>query len=232
MSPQKQKILVVEDDAAIARLIELHLKAAGYPVVCCGDGNEAMRMLQEKPWRLVVLDRMLPGISGMKLLRHIRQQKSLQQLPVLMVTALRQIRERVHGLSEGADDYLPKPFEPEELVARVGALLRRSETVSTGLTIADIHLDPDVPEVRVGGHVVELRRLEFKLLHELMKRAGKVCKREYLLNHVWGADAFVEPRTVDVAVKRLRKSLSVAGSADYIKTIRGIGYRFTETQEQ
>ena len=217
---------------AIARLIELHLKMAGYKVVVCTEGNEAMRMLHEKAWRLVVLDRMLPGVSGMKLLRYIRQNKALRLLPVLMVTAMGQTSERVHGLSQGADDYLPKPFEPEELVARVGSLLRRSEPVSTGLTISDIHLDPDVPEVRVNGQLVDLRRLEFKLLHELMKRAGKVCRREHLLDHVWGADAFVEPRTVDVAVKRLRKSLSAAGAADYIRTIRGVGYRFAETQEQ
>ncbi len=232
MHSEQEEILVVEDDEAIARLIALNLRASGYRVATCGNGSDAMRLLQERRWRLVVLDRMLPGTSGMKVLRWLNNSKQKDRVPVLMVTALGQTSERVHGLSEGADDYLAKPFEPEELVARVGALLRRSEPVSAGLTVADIHLDPDVPEVRVNGQVIDLRRLEFQLLHELMKKAGKVCRREYLLDHVWGRDAFVEPRTVDVAVKRLRKSLSVAGAANCIKTIRGIGYRFADRQEQ
>ncbi len=224
----ERDILVVEDDAAIARLIEMNLRAAGFRVTTCGDGTEAMHLLQERKWRLIVLDRMLPGASGMKILRWLGNQKREERTPVLIVTALGQPSERVHGLNEGADDYLAKPFEPEELVARVRALLRRVEPASEVLALAGIELDPEVPEVRVGEQRVDLRKLEFRLLQELMRRAGKVCRREYLLDRVWGVSAFVEPRTVDVTVKRLRKALAAHGAAESIETVRGIGYRFID----
>ncbi len=230
MSSNKARILIVEDDIAIARLIEIHLKAVGYFVACCHDGIEAMHQLQGQRWQLVVLDRMLPGRSGMHILRWLRNSDEGKHLLVLMVTALGQTSERVHGLKEGADDYLAKPFEPEELVARVNALLRRTIQAETKITFATIQLDPEIPEVRIHGEAVNLRRLEFLLLYALMKREGKVCRREYLLDHVWGRDAFVEPRTVDVAVKRLRKSLAICGGADYIETVRGVGYRFVGRQ--
>ncbi len=223
-----REILVVEDDAAIARLIEMNLRAAGFRVRTCGDGTKAMQLLQEQAWRLVVLDRMLPGASGMKILRWLGNRKQDERMPVLIVTALGQPSERVHGLNEGADDYLPKPFEPEELVARVRALLRRVESPGEVLSRAGIKLDPEVPEVRVHGSRVDLRKLEFRLLQELMRRAGKVCRREYLLDRVWGVSAFVEPRTVDVTVKRLRKALAKHEAARCIETVRGIGYRFVD----
>jgi len=221
-----KKILVVEDDRVIARLIEIHLKAEGYQVVLCGDGQEAMALLEDDVWRLVVLDRMLPGASGMKVLRWLNRSDRKGRLPVLIVTALGQTSELVLGLNEGADDYLPKPFEPEELVARVAALLRRSESPDSRICCSGVELDPEIPEVRLHGRRVDLRRLEFQLLYELMKRAGKVCRREYLLNNVWGINVYVEPRTVDVTVKRLRKALSKHGGEDCIETVRGIGYRF------
>jgi len=224
----EQEILVVEDDGAIARLIEMNLRAAGFRVTICGDGTEAMHLLQESRWRLIVLDRMLPGASGMKILRWLNNRKREERVPVLIVTALGQPSERVHGLNEGADDYLPKPFEPEELVARVRALLRRVEPASEALRLAGIELDPEVPEVLVRGSRVDLRKLEFRLLQELMLRAGKVCRREYLLDRVWGINTFVEPRTVDVTVKRLRKALAAHGAAESIETVRGIGYRFVD----
>jgi DNA-binding response OmpR family regulator len=228
MIREESRILVVEDDSAIARLIEIHLKAAGYQVVCCANGIEAMHQLQEHVWSLVILDRLLPGKGGMQILRWIRSENDLKHLPVMVVTALGQTSERVYGLKQGADDYLPKPFEPDEMVARVDALLRRTGMEKAGLRCAHIQLDPEVPEVRVRGKSLELRRLEFLLLYELMKRAGKVCRREYLLDHVWGRDVFVEPRTVDVTVKRLRRSLAAHGVSDCIETVRGIGYRFVD----
>ncbi len=226
MKGKQAAILIVEDDEAIARLIELHLKAAGHQAVTCGDGYEAMRLLQQQRWRLVVLDRMLPGASGMKILRWLNSDKQETRVPVLMVTALGQTSERIYGLNEGADDYLSKPFEPEELVARVSALLRRAEPASHSLAQAGIELDPEVPEVRVHGARVDLRKLEFLLLQELMKRTGKVCRRDYLLDHVWGTSAFVELRTVDATVKRLRRALAEHGVENCVETVRGIGYRF------
>jgi len=224
----KADILIVEDDDAIARLIELHLKAAGLSTCRCADGNSALDHLQNGTWRLVVLDRMLPGTSGMQILRWLNRGSAEQKLPVLMVTALGIASERVQGLNEGADDYLPKPFEPDELVARVKALLRRAAAtaaVESGVS-SDLELDPDALEVRVGNRKVELRPMEYRLLAVLMEKPGKTRSREYLLDHVWGRDVFVEPRTVDVTVKRLRKAMQTLDRAECVQTVRGMGYRF------
>ncbi|MFC1626533.1 response regulator [Pseudomonadota bacterium] len=227
-------VLIVEDDVAIARLIEMYLKKEGLTVAGCTDGDEAIRMLQESSFRLLILDRMLPGKRGMDILRWLRKQDSLSTLPVLMVTALGSTEEKVYGLKEGADDYLPKPFEPAELVARVQALLRRSN-VSAALPAQGedtIELDQDAMEVIVKGKVLDLRPLEFKLLQALMKKPGKVRSREYLLDHVWGVNSFVEMRTVDVTVKRLRKALGNHGLSESIKTIRGAGYRYSALEKK
>jgi len=222
-------ILIVEDDVAIARLMEMYLTKAGFSVSGCEDGDTAIRMLKENSYRFLILDRMLPGKRGMEILRWLRKQERIAHLPVLMVTALGSTDEKVHGLKEGADDYLPKPFEPEELVARVQALLRRATTPVTPGGDADsgaIAMDEDAMEVSVNGRALELRPLEFKLLQVLMKKPGKVRSREYLLDHVWGVNSFVELRTVDVTVKRLRKALDERGLSDAIRTVRGAGYRF------
>jgi two-component system phosphate regulon response regulator PhoB len=227
-------VLIVEDDVAIARLIEMYLKKEGLTVAGCTNGDEAIRMLQESSFRLLILDRMLPGKRGMDILRWLRKQESISTLPVLMVTALGSTEEKVHGLKEGADDYLPKPFEPVELVARVQALLRRSNASAalSGQTEGAIELDKDAMEVIVNGEVLDLRPLEFKLLQALMEKQGKVRSREYLLDHVWGMNSFVEMRTVDVTVKRLRKALEVHGLSESIKTIRGAGYRYSALEKK
>jgi len=225
-------ILIVEDEAPIARLISLHLRAAGYSTHICEDGDHALAALRDSSWRLVVLDRMLPGASGMKILRWLKGSPSKGHIPVLMVTALSLASERVHGLNEGADDYLPKPFEPDELVARVKALLRRSRLTESGTSGQNsIRLDPEVPVVFEGNTRVELRPLEYKLLQILMTKPGKTRSREYLLDHVWGHDVFVEDRTVDVTVKRLRKAMDKLGRKDCIETVRSMGYRFVAPAE-
>lgn len=232
MSPHKRKILIVEDDASIARLMQMHIEAAGHTTRCCADGNKAIELLQEEPWKLVVLDRMLPGADGMRVLRFIRRSNQEESIPVLMVTALSQTAERVHGLNEGADDYLAKPFEPKELIARVQALLRRS-TPPEGkrLSKGGIEINPDAYDILVHGNSITLRPLEYRLLQLLMKNPGKTRSRDYLLDHVWGRDTFVEPRTVDVTVKRLRKALKKCGGGDAVETIRGMGYRFNPRDE-
>jgi len=220
-------ILIVEDESVIARLISLHLRAAGYSTLVCEDGDSALKALRDGKWRLVVLDRMLPGANGMKILRWIKNSEIQAHLPVLMVTALGMTSERIQGLNDGADDYLSKPFEPDELVARVKALLRRSRVSETGTVVKNcIQLDPDVPVVFEGGKRIELRPLEYKLLKKLMDKPGKTRSREYLLDHVWGRDVFVEARTVDVTVKRLRKALKKLGREDSVETVRSMGYRF------
>jgi len=227
MGRNDRKILIVEDDAPIARLMQMHIEAAGYKVRCCGDGNKAIELMQEEPWMLVILDRMLPGADGMRVLRFIRRSTQEEIIPVLMVTALGQTAERVQGLNEGADDYLAKPFEPKELVARVQALLRRcSPAEGKPLNEGGIEMNPDAYEVVIHGHNVTLRPLEYRLLHLLMKKPGKTRSRDYLLDHVWGRETYVEPRTVDVTVKRLRKALKKCGAGDAVETIRGMGYRF------
>ncbi len=227
-------VLIVEDDVAIARLIEMYLRKEGLTVAGCTNGDEAIRMLQDSSFRLLILDRMLPGRRGMDILRWLRKQESISTLPVLMVTALGSTEEKVRGLKEGADDYLPKPFEPVELVARVQALLRRSNSSTTrsGQTEGAIELDKDAMEVIVNGKVLDLRPLEFKLLQALMEKQGKVRSREYLLDRVWGMNSFVEMRTVDVTVKRLRKALEVHGLSESIKTIRGAGYRYSVLEKK
>ena len=230
-------VLIVEDDVAIARLIEMYLKKEGLTVAGCTDGDEAIRILQASSFRLLILDRMLPGKRGMDILRWLRKHEPTSTLPVLMVTALGSIDEKVRGLREGADDYLPKPFEPAELVARVQALLRRSKASVTtaGQASADVDgiiIDEDAMEVTVNGKVLDLRPLEFKLLQVLMKKPGKVRSREYLLDHVWGVNSFVEMRTVDVTVKRLRKALENHGLSESIKTIRGSGYRYSALEKK
>lgn len=225
-------ILIVEDETAIARLIALHLRAAGYSTHVCGDGDAALEALRDGHWRLVVLDRMLPGANGMKILRWIKSSKEKSHLPVLMVTALGMSSEKVMGLNEGADDYLSKPFEPDELVARAKALLRRSRVVESGIAVENrIQLDPDVPVVFEGEKRVELRPLEYKLLKILIDKPGKTRSREYLLDHVWGHDVYVEARTVDVTVKRLRKAMDKIGRKDCIETVRSMGYRFVSPSE-
>ncbi len=223
----RARVLIVEDDEAIAKLMRLHLAAAGLDACVCADGRMAIERLRDESWQLVVLDRMLPGADGMRVLRFLRRDSEETPVPVLMVTALGQTAERVKGLDEGADDYMAKPFEPEELVARVRALLRRAaapgrETVCAG----GIELDPDALEARVEGRAVTLRPLEYRLLAALMDKPGKTRSREWLLDHVWGRDVFVEPRTVDVTVKRLRRALEAHGAGAAIETIRGMGYRF------
>ncbi|MDQ6970997.1 MAG: response regulator transcription factor [Mariprofundus sp.] len=225
-------ILIVEDEVPIARLMNLHLQAAGYSTRICADGDLALAALRDGNWRLVVLDRMLPGANGMKILRWLKASSSKAHTPVLMVTALGMPSERVQGLNDGADDYLPKPFEPDELVARARALLRRSRLVETGRATPDcIRLDPDVPVVFEGNQRIELRPMEYKLLKLLMDKPGKTRSRDYLLDHVWGHEVFVEERTVDVTVKRLRKALKELGRKKCIETVRGMGYRFVMPED-
>jgi len=225
-------ILIVEDEAPIARLMELHLRSAGFSTFICSDGDSALEAMRDGDWQLVVLDRMLPGASGMKILRWIKASASKGHTPVLMVTALSMPTERVHGLNEGADDYLSKPFEPDELVARAKALLRRTRVIKQGVSAKNIiQLDPDVPVVFEGDKRIEVRPLEYKLLKILMDKPGKTRSRDYLLDHVWGHDVYVEPRTVDVTIKRLRKALKKIGRKDCIETVRSMGYRFVTPAE-
>lgn len=224
-------VLIVEDDVAIARLMEIHLKRGGLSSLTIHNGDAAVAELKEAAFRLVILDRMLPGMRGMEILRWIRKNEATATLPVLMVTAIGDTDEKVRGLEEGADDYLPKPFEPEELMARVKSLLRRSQLApGRQADSGGLEIDAAAMIARVDGKEIAVRPLEFRLLEELVRRKGKVCSRESLLDHVWGMDAEVEIRTVDVTVKRLRKVLAEHGLGETIRTVRGAGYRYVEDE--
>ncbi|MDX8389469.1 MAG: response regulator [Mariprofundaceae bacterium] len=228
-------ILIVEDDTAIARLMEIHLQKSGFTVSGCDNGNKAIEQLQQHPYKLLILDRMIPGKRGLDVLRWLRKRPETSALPVLMVTALASTEERVHGLNEGADDYLPKPFEPDELIARVRALLRQNQRQTHGNPQPEgspLKLDVNSMELQVSGEMVPLRPLEFRLLQTLMEKPGKVRSREHLLDKVWGISNFVEIRTVDVTIKRLRKVLAEHELEDVIQTVRSAGYRFLLPKER
>jgi len=228
-------ILIIEDDADIAALMVMQLThRKGFCCEIVDHGDHAKERLLQSGCRLVILDRMLPGISGMQLLRWLRKERSIAHTPVLMVTAIGTAQERVHGLADGADDYLPKPFDPDELLARVEALLRRAEqsrdasnnaaTTGEANHRGDPKLAEDGLSVLVGSVELTLRPMELAVLKVLMKKPGKVRSRDYLLDKVWGLNNFVEPRTVDVTVKRLREALGKQGLKKCIKTVRGMGY--------
>jgi two-component system phosphate regulon response regulator PhoB len=220
------RILIVEDEDALALLLRYNLEAAGYQVETVARGDEAEVRLQEGNPDLVILDWMLPGISGIELCRQLRTRPQTRQLPVIMLTARGEERERVRGLSMGADDYVVKPFSVPELMARVTALLRRAspERVADVLAFGDIAMDREKKRVSRGGRSVDLGPTEYRLLEFLLERPGRVFTREQLLDGVWGSDIYIDERTIDVHVGRLRKALNLGHGSDPIRTVRGAGY--------
>jgi two-component system alkaline phosphatase synthesis response regulator PhoP len=225
-------ILVVDDDAKIVRLVRTYLEREGYPVVTARDGVTTLELIQSQNPRLVVLDLMLPGLDGRAVIRAVRDQSSA--VPILVLTARGGLVDRLGGLEDGADDYLPKPFSPSELVLRVKAILRRTEgnghsddPVEEPLAHADLTLDRERHEIRRAGIKVDLTRIEFRLLQVLLEADGRVLTRNQLLDAVYGSDATdILDRTIDVHVRRLREKLGDdPDTPRYVATIRGIGYR-------
>lgn len=225
------RILVVEDEPALGLLLAYNLEAEGYRVERVERGDEAEVRLEESPPDLVVLDWMLPGVSGLEICRRLRARESTRTLPVIMLTARGEEGERVRGLSVGADDYVVKPFSVPELMARVRALLRRArpERVAVRLAAGELELDRETRRVRRGAREVHLGPTEFRLLEYLMEKPGRVFARSQLLDSVWGLSAEIDERTVDVHIGRLRKALAKGDEADPIRTVRGSGYAFDET---
>ncbi|MBX9589796.1 MAG: phosphate regulon transcriptional regulator PhoB [Hyphomonadaceae bacterium] len=221
-------MLVVEDEAALAELIRYNLEAEGLRISVAANGEEAEVVLAEDAFDLVVLDWMLPGISGLELCRRLRRREATRALPVLMLTARGEEGDRVRGLATGADDYVVKPFSVPEMVARVKALLRRAspQLVADILQRDDIVLDRAAHRVTRRTREVRLGPTEFKLLEFFMENAGRVLSRQQLLDGVWGRDTFIDGRTVDVHVGRLRKALIRGVDPDPIRTVRGAGYVF------
>jgi two-component system phosphate regulon response regulator PhoB len=227
-----ERILVVDDEPDIVALVAYHLAKSGYRVSTASSGTEALETARRDRPALVVLDLMLPGMSGFEVLEQLRASDATRAVAVLMLTARREEPDRIRGLSLGADDYLTKPFSPQELVLRVGAILRRlgagGATSGDALHIGALEIDLAAHQVRVQGAPVELTPTEFKLLQILAERRGRVQARAHLLETVWEAAPDIQTRTVDMHVQRLRAKLGVAG--DMIETVRGFGYRLRAPQ--
>jgi two-component system phosphate regulon response regulator PhoB len=223
-------ILVVEDEESIRKLLVYNLKAEGFRARAIETGEEAHAALAEEMPDLILLDWMLPGLSGIEVCRMIRAKPETRDLPVVMLTARGEESERVRGLATGADDYIVKPFSIPEVMARIRTILRRMrpESVADSVTFGDLTLDRAKKRVSRGQRDVNLSPTEFKLLEYLMQSPGRVYSRAQLLDRVWGTDNFIDERTVDVHVGRLRKSLSRGREPDPIRTVRGTGYSFDE----
>jgi two-component system phosphate regulon response regulator PhoB len=229
-----ERILVVDDEPDIVALVAYHLAKAGYRVSTAASGTEAMDAVRRERPALLVLDLMLPGMTGYEVLEQIRSNEPTRDVAVLMLTARREEPDRIRGLSLGADDYLTKPFNPQELVLRVGAILRRVGAAATTshdrLQLGAIEIDLGAHLVKVNGTPVELTPTEFKLLLTLAERRGRVQGRAQLLERVWDAAPDIQTRTVDMHVQRLRAKLGAAG--DTIETVRGFGYRLRMPQSR
>lgn len=234
-----EKILLVEDEPGIASFVRLELLHEGYQVQVAEDGRQGLELFQEGQWDLILLDIMLPGINGLEVLRRIRK---LSSVPVILLTARGDTLDKVSGLDAGADDYLPKPFAIEELLARIRSLLRRknawgSETVSAQATstqdegllfFRNITLNPKSREVSLDGQLLALTKTEYQLLFCLMSHKNEALSREQIMNMVWGQEHYIDPNSVDVYVRYLRNKLDVAGKESCITTLRGIGYIMKE----
>ncbi|QGZ36382.1 phosphate regulon transcriptional regulator PhoB [Stappia indica] len=224
------KVLIVEDEEPLVMMLRYNLEAEGYKVETCMRGDEADLLLRESQPDLLLLDWMLPGLSGIELCRRLRSRPETERLPVIMLTARGEEQERIRGLATGADDYVVKPFSIPELMARVRAMLRRAkpEVVSSLLRAGDLELDRETHRVRRSGREIHLGPTEFRLLEFLMTSPGRVFSREQLLDGVWGHDVYVDERTVDVHVGRLRKAINRGKVPDPIRTVRGAGYAFND----
>jgi DNA-binding response OmpR family regulator len=227
------KVLVVEDEADVAEMIRYNLGREGYEVRLAATGTDALRQVKEVRPDLILLDIMVPHLNGWEICRRLRQDRETQAIPVIMVTGRVEEGDKVLGFEMGADDYVTKPFSPRELVARVRAVSRRGrpgeEQANQPVRAGDLEIDRQRFEVKMKGRLVELTRKEFDLLSALVRSPGRVFGREELLDLVWGQDGFVEPRTVDVHVARLRaKFIAARRPLPGIETVRGVGYRFRE----
>jgi len=229
-----QKILVVEDEPDIRKLVQYNLTQDRFSVLEAEDGEQALKLLQREKPNLVILDLMLPGLSGMELCKLLRQRSETAKLPILMLTAKAGEADRIVGLEMGADDYLAKPFSPREMVARVKAILRRSEAkpateAAPAYEKGSLKIDFSTYEVFVRGKPVKLTLKEFELLRFLVQNPNRVLNRDQLLDRVWGGETFVTPRTVDVHIRRLRKAVEKDDrKPKWILTVRGVGYKFDE----
>jgi len=224
-------ILVVEDEDDIRDMLEMVLEQADLHVIAVNSGEQAWSALAEHRVDLVVLDWMLPGISGVELARRLKKEPSYKDLSIILLTARGEEEDKIRGLEIGADDYMTKPFSPKELVARIKAVMRRSGKLSESgqLSIGDLTLDAEQHRLTIAGKTLDVSPTEFRLMQFFMSNPDKVYSRTHLLDQVWGRSVYIEERTVDVHIRRLRKLLAEFGREDLIQTVRGFGYRFSMT---
>jgi len=225
-------ILVVEDDAAIRDMLCFSLRHAGFVCEPVADGEQGLKWLGQAKPDIILLDWMLPGIDGIEFIRRLRSNEYTADIPVIMLTAKGESEDLVKGLSVGADDYVNKPFSPPELIARIKALLRRCNVGEQGngqlLSFAGLSLDTQSHRVTIDGQRIDLGPTEFRLLHFFMKTPERAYSRSQVLDQVWGDTVYIEERTVDVHIRRLRKALEPTGHDRLVQTVRGVGYRFAE----
>lgn len=223
------RILIVEDELAIREMLTFALEQSDFTISCAENFNTALSMLVEPYPDLILLDWMIPGGSGIQLAKKLKQQEFLRHIPIIMLTARGQELDKIKGLEVGADDYITKPFSPKELIARIKAVLRRSLPTKLGnaIDVQGLTLDPVSHRVTVGEQVLDMGPTEFKLLHFFMTHPERVYSRVQLLDNVWGTNVYVEDRTVDVHIRRLRKAVAHSGHDRLIQTVRGAGYRFS-----
>src|SRR6056297_3454208 len=226
MSTEHPTVLLVEDEPAQREVLGYNLEADGFRVLTAGNGEEALMMVAETPPDIIVLDWMMPNVSGIEVCRQLKTRSETRGIPIIMLSARSEEVDRVRGLETGADDYVIKPYSVIELMARVRAQLRRARPAAAGMMLEyeDITLDPETHRVTRSGSEIKLGPTEFRLLSTLMEKPGRVWSREQLLDRVWGRDIYVDTRTVDVHIGRLRKSLTMAGGGDPLRTVRGAGY--------
>jgi two-component system phosphate regulon response regulator PhoB len=226
MAVTKPRLLLVEDDRALADLLMWHFNREGYDIVRTADGDEALLLAEERTPDLVILDWMIDGVSGSAAFLRLRRRGSSEAVPTVRVSARGEESDRIRGLETGADDYVTKPFSPRELLARVGAVLRRVRPALAGeqLSYGDLEMDVQSHRVRRGGKPVSIGPTEFRLLRHLMENPGRVFSRERLLTAVWTHDPDIDERTVDVHVRRLRRALNEGGRPDLVRTVRSAGY--------
>lgn len=225
-------ILIVEDDPALVELLQYNLTGEGFNTAVALDGDSAVMAVEEQSPDLVILDWMLPNLSGIEVCRQLRRRPDSRSLPIIMLTARGEEADRIRGLDSGADDYVVKPFSPNELIARVRAVLRRTnpEKTEATLTYADVTMDLEEHRVTRDSTPIRLGPTEFRLLRVFMEKPSRVFSREQLLDKVWGREIYVEPRTVDVHIRRLRKALNIEGASDLIRTVRSAGYALDSSQ--
>lgn len=225
----KHRILIVDDEASIRDMLSLALEAAGFNVLQAENAQLGHAAIIDHQPDLVLLDWMMPGTTGLELLRRLKRDELTAQIPIIMLTAKAEEDHKIAGLDAGADDYIPKPFSPRELVSRVNAVLRRidRDALKEPISIGDLVFDPLGHRVSIAGETINLAPTEYRLLQFFLTHQERVYSRGQLLDYVWGGNVYLDERTVDVHIRRLRKAISVAGHENYVQTVRGAGYRFS-----